>query len=493
VQRLIRGMAGVLASVTCAICGTALAKAQVVENAETVYLARDFVFVESPAVEGYLRTICQRMLDARGMKLEVPNILVQSSDAFSAFVDGRGNLVVSTGALRAVESEDELAALLGHELSHLILKHPQDKDVMTSLPLGMETMSSVGDAAAELKSQVGVLWSDFISPSWNRKQEREADESGFELMRAAGYDPTSFGQLFGKLQAAEVKRSERMQVLKRTLLARLRDSAAHNTNIASNVKTAVADDASERLVNGLSSFNRSYESPDERQTALATYAREHRQKQRVPSPQISFAESLQRGEGGAVLTLDVAAIGTLDALAARNADAAKKAAQEFGDGSATPPSAHLHLAIGSYNQLYGSQDVGERSSQAWMASRRPPAQAFAWVASSKAKRKDYAGAIETLEAGRQRVGASAPFLPTLVATARAAGNMPLAREYAKECQSESRTVGGTLQSLTSESTAPKGLYAECLRQLGEKPQQDVVTEAVTHKAKDLGRKLFKLN
>jgi Zn-dependent protease with chaperone function len=481
VQRLIRSMAGVLASVALASLswGVALAKKQIVENSETVYLARDFVFVESPAVEGYLRDICQRMLDARGVKLEAPNILVHSSDAFSAFVDGRGNLVVSTGALRAVESEDELAALLAHELSHLLLKHPQDKDVMTSLPLGMEMMTSVGDAAAQTKSQAGVLWSDFISPSWNRKQEREADESGFELMRAAGYDPSAFGQLFGKLQAAEVKRSERMQVLKR--------------NIASNLEIAAADTASEKLVEGLSSFNRSYDSPDERQTALASYAREHRQTQRAARPEVAFAESLQSGEGGNVLTLDAAAIGTLDALASRNAEAAKKAAQELGDGIATP-SAHLHLAIGSYNQFHGSQEISERSAQAWMSSRRPPAQAFTWAASNKAKKKDYTGAIQTLEAGRQRVGASAPFLPALVATARAAGNMPLAREYARECQSESRTFGGTLQSITSESTAaPKGLYAECLRQLGEKPQQDVVTEAVTHKAKDLGKKLFNRN
>ncbi len=52
---------------------------------------------------------------------------MHSSDAFNAFTDAQGNLVISTGALRSLESEEELAALLGHELSHLILKHPQDE------------------------------------------------------------------------------------------------------------------------------------------------------------------------------------------------------------------------------------------------------------------------------------------------------------------------------------------------------------------------------
>jgi beta-barrel assembly-enhancing protease len=519
VQRLILALVGAgLAS------GSAFAKEKIEENVETAYLARDFVFVDSPAIEGYLRAICQRLLEARGVKAEVPNILVQSSDAFNAFTDANRNLIVSTGALRAMESEDELAALLGHELSHILLKHPQDKDVMRALPLGMETMASVKDAAAELKGQkatyasdlskfdpnnmsdtqaTGMLWSDFISPSWNRKQESEADQNGFELMRAAGYDPSAFGQLFSKLQAAEVKRSERMQVLKKALLARLREASA-KTAVASSgsrgeaagltqdVKLSVADTASEKLVDGLSAFNRSYESPDERQAALSAYAREHREKQRAPRPEVKLKESLQGGSGGELLKLDAAAIQTMDALAAKNSAAAKKAVLGLGKEDVKPPSAHLNLAIGSYQQLYGNQDTGERSAQAWLESTRPPAQAFSWVASYKAKHKDYTGAVETLEAGRKRVGASAPFLPTLVAMARAGGNMPLARDYTKECQAESnKNVGEKLQSLVSESAPRKGLYVECVRQLGEVPPEDVVTESVKEKTLDLGRKLFK--
>jgi predicted Zn-dependent protease len=113
-----RALAAALASVAL-FSGGAFANDKIEENGETAYLARDFVFVDSPAIEGYLRALCQRLLDAKGLKLEsgatAPNILVQSSDAFNAFTDANGNLIISTGALRAMESEDELAALLGHE------------------------------------------------------------------------------------------------------------------------------------------------------------------------------------------------------------------------------------------------------------------------------------------------------------------------------------------------------------------------------------------
>jgi Zn-dependent protease with chaperone function len=526
VTRPMRALAvAALAGVALASAG-AFAKEKVETNDETMYLARDFVFVDSQAIETYLRGICQRLLDAKGLKTEVPRILVQSSDAFNAFSDANHNLVISTGALRAMESEDELAALLGHELSHLILEHPQDKDIMKSLPLGVETMASIRDAAAELKGQkasyssdltkfdpehlsdsqaTSVLWSDFIAPSWNRKQEREADENGFELMRAAGYDPSAFGQLFAKLQAAEAKRTERMKVLKKALVVRLREAGANTSlgtsggrpetvALARDVKTAVTDDASEKFVDGLSVFNRSYDAPDERQAALATYAREHREKKRVPHPEAGLKDALQSGDGGALLILDAAAIGTMDALAARNSAAAKQAVQGLGSEEAKQPSAHLNLALGSYHQLYGNPEVGERSARAWVQSARAPAQAFTWAASFQAKRRDYSGAIETLESGRKRVGASTPFLPNLVAMARASGNMPLAREYTRECQAESNSnLGDKLQSLVSEQAAPKGLYAECVRQLGEKPQKDVIAEAVKDKTRDLGKKLFKLN
>src|SRR5690242_15337994 len=105
-QRLIsRSVMLALAIAWCALAGSAQAKDKIEANSETVYLARDFVFVDSPAIEGYLRGVSQRLLDAKGVKVEVPNILVHSSDAFNAFTDAHGNLVISTGVLRSLESE----------------------------------------------------------------------------------------------------------------------------------------------------------------------------------------------------------------------------------------------------------------------------------------------------------------------------------------------------------------------------------------------------
>ncbi len=51
---------------------SAMAKEKIQENSETVYLARDFIFVDAAPIETYLQSICRRLLDAKGVSLEVP-------------------------------------------------------------------------------------------------------------------------------------------------------------------------------------------------------------------------------------------------------------------------------------------------------------------------------------------------------------------------------------------------------------------------------------
>ncbi len=244
------------------------------------------------------------------------------------------------------------------------------------------------------------------------------------------------------------------------------------------LSNAVTDTASEKVIDGLAAFNRSYDSPDERQANLAAYARAHREQKRAARPETGFGDTLQMGEGVAMIALDGAALSTLDAVARKNTGAAAISVAPLG-GETKLPSAHLNLALGSYEQAYGKPETGAAAAEAWLQAAHPPAQAFLWSASYKAKARDYQGALDTLESGRKRVGDSAPFLPTLIATARASGNMALARDYTSECRSESGNV--TQKLLGSEQNS---LYAECVRQLGEKPPEDAVSDKVAGKARE---------
>jgi Zn-dependent protease with chaperone function len=491
---------------------------QVADPAESAYLTYDYIFVDSREIEAYLQGMMRRLLAAQGVKLDVPDILIRSCEAFDIFTDANRNIVVSTALLREVGSEDELAAALAHELSHQILKHPQRKNAARAFPMGLETVSLVKTAANRSQGAsrtaysgnlnnmgqeslpntqaASLIWSDILAPGWNRKQERAADQTGFELMRAAGYDPSAFGALFQKLHAAQGKRSERLELLKKVMLAKAKSSkpkksakpASEADKMADDLKNTLTEGAAEAIVAGLASFNRDYDSPDERQRLLAAYAREHRQKKlSTVRPVRRYKEVLRQGAGARVLAADAAAVQTLNALTSKNMTGADKAVQgvlpKIPYKNLAAP--HLNLAAGAWHHVRGRPQVGEQYANAWLAAKRPPAQAYVWVAYYQATRKEFTRAIGTLEQGRKRVGNSAPFLPHLVSLARAAGQKTKAEGYAVEClEEDQKNMGTMMANMVRGQQVPSGLYADCVRRLGHEPQagkdQNAAFQAIKH-------------
>lgn len=95
---------------------------------------------------------------------------------------------VHTGMLRLVESEAQLAAVIGHEIGHVLARHANERASMGLLAqIGQEVagqvISPAGAAVFGLGTQFGVLL------PYSRTHETEADVMGQELMARAGYDP----------------------------------------------------------------------------------------------------------------------------------------------------------------------------------------------------------------------------------------------------------------------------------------------------------------
>ncbi len=493
--------------------GPAKAAAQPqVDPAESAYMTRAYIFVDAPQLERYVRGVARRLLDASQVRMPLPDVLIQSSDEFDCFTDSKSNLVISTGALREMASEDELAAVLGHELSHLILKHPQAKDAMRAFPLGLETAGYVAVAANRLNGNAGqaysgslaqfgesslantqaasLVWTDILAPSWNRRQERAADQNGLLLMRAAGYNPSAFGTLFQRLHVAAGARSARMELLRKVMLARVRQKQAGTNSraradsnavtakmreLGSGLRSTMTESAVDGVMSGLTSFSREYDSPQVRQQNLARFAQQNRLKGRPPAkPASQFAPTLRAGTGGSLLQLDATSIRALEAMTARNAPGARAAIAPLLAASpgGQPPTPHLNLALGAWEHLNGHPDRGEARARAWLTAQRPPASAYVWLAYYQFMRRDYPRAIETLERGRRRVGNGAPFLPHLVSVARTSGQAKRAERYALECQAEDRrNTSSAVTAFFGGSRVPSGLYADCVQRLGHEPAQ----------------------
>lgn len=129
--------------------------------------------------------------------------LMQAPEA-NAFATGSNHIVVTTGMMRLLETEDELAAVVAHEMAHHIARHVAEGTLRTqagavvgalagaaaSQAIGVDLgLSRIG---AQLGAQAGRL-------SYSKADEREADYLGAHIMARAGFDLDRGGALWAKL------------------------------------------------------------------------------------------------------------------------------------------------------------------------------------------------------------------------------------------------------------------------------------------------------
>ena len=138
---------------------------------------------------------------------------VVDSKQVNAFCMPGGKIVVYTGLLNLVgngpHSDDELAAVMGHELSHALAKHANERISNQLLLqaggqiLGVavskrsQLLGGLINQAYGLGAQVGVML------PFGRKQEYEADKMGLVLMAMAGYDPRYAVNFWQKMSASK--------------------------------------------------------------------------------------------------------------------------------------------------------------------------------------------------------------------------------------------------------------------------------------------------
>ena len=133
-------------------------------------------------------------------------VVLFESDQINAFALPGGRIGVYTGLFKAVKDQNQLAAVLGHEVSHVLARHSNERLSQSQLAnLGMTAadMALAGSsvrqpamAALGLGAQVGVLL------PYGRIQESEADVLGLQLMASAGFDPAQAIPLWQNMGAA---------------------------------------------------------------------------------------------------------------------------------------------------------------------------------------------------------------------------------------------------------------------------------------------------
>ncbi len=118
---------------------------------------------------------------------------VIDKDVPNAFCLPGGKVFVYSGLFRAVQNEDQLATVIGHEVAHAIARHGAERMSMIQLGrMGKElAVQSIGGGkyADVINQAYGTGETLGLVLPFSRKFEYEADEIGLYLMTKAGYDP----------------------------------------------------------------------------------------------------------------------------------------------------------------------------------------------------------------------------------------------------------------------------------------------------------------
>lgn len=209
---------------------------------------REHPVIEDPPVHEYVNLVglyVARFSD-RPMTYNDYTFVVIDHEKPNAYAGPSGFVFVTRGLIEVSESEDELAAVLAHEVSHVVRKHPElaaaaagqvrDRSQNTSFfsRVGGGLSSAVGWAidasdgeirlkgnrataqgSADMAIQTGLLDRavgkvlETARNGYDREQELQADADGLELMTHAGFDPKAYLTFLRRLERdVDSKRGE---------------------------------------------------------------------------------------------------------------------------------------------------------------------------------------------------------------------------------------------------------------------------------------------
>ena len=148
-----------------------------------------------------LRKLTEGVTEADGIPL---NFKVYDVIDVNAFACPDGSVRVFS-SLMDIMSDDELLGIIGHEIGH-VMKHHSKNAFRNELLTGAakDAIASAGGVAAKLtESQLGNLGQSLLNAKYSQKQEKEADNCGYDFLISTGKNPWGMVMAFEKFMKME--------------------------------------------------------------------------------------------------------------------------------------------------------------------------------------------------------------------------------------------------------------------------------------------------
>ena len=184
-----------------------------------VSIYRDPDYIDDPVLADYLQTIWQPLMAAARLRGELGGelddrfaweIFLIRDRSVNAFALPGGYLGVHLGLIGVVSNRDELAAVMGHELSHVTQRHISrlitQQARIAPWMIGAMVLGALAASKNPQAAGAAIVGGQAVAAqsqlNFSRDMEREADRVGLNVMLDAGFDSRGAASMFEKLQQA---------------------------------------------------------------------------------------------------------------------------------------------------------------------------------------------------------------------------------------------------------------------------------------------------
>ncbi len=171
-----------------------------------------YEFVQDPVVVDYVKEVGQRIVSVLPPQPFKYHFYVIKEDVYNAFATPAGHIYINSGLLAAMESEEELAGILAHEISHVSARHisqkiERSKKVQLATLAGLAAGAFLGIGGASTAASAVTMGSMAAGQSmmlaYSRDDEMQADQIGLKYLRDAGYNGNGLITMLEKIRSKQ--------------------------------------------------------------------------------------------------------------------------------------------------------------------------------------------------------------------------------------------------------------------------------------------------
>lgn len=176
------------------------------------YVETHMQVIDDQFIAGYVESVGRRVLSHFPPQQLKFRFRVIKSDVYNAFAGPGGHIFIHSGLIAAMESEDELAGILGHEIAHVTSRHISQKlarqkkisyVTLAGIVAGVLLGASGSSTGAQAVTYGTMAAGQSAELAYSRENELEADEKGLHSIAAAGYDGYGLVRILKKMRNRE--------------------------------------------------------------------------------------------------------------------------------------------------------------------------------------------------------------------------------------------------------------------------------------------------